>query len=67
MQAAWSDVPQLNSCRDIRSRWSHDDRIFTPHTTTKASIVTDASSNALSMEANLINATLRFLPRYNVK
>jgi hypothetical protein len=66
MQAA-SDVPQLNSCRDISSRWSHDVRILTPHTTTKASIVTDASSKALSMEANLINATLRFLPRYNVK
>jgi len=67
MQAAWSDAPQPNSCRDIRSRWPHDVRIFTPHTTTKVSIVTDASSNALSMEANLITPPFASYPGYNVK
>lgn len=33
---------------------SHDARILTPHTTTNASIVNDATNNALSMEAIFI-------------
>ena len=46
---------------------AHDVRIFTPHTTTKVSIVTDANSNALSMEANLITPPFASYPGYNVR
>ena len=55
-------APQPRLVGTSRSRSAHDVRIFTPHTTTKVSIVSDASNNALSMEANLITPPFASYP-----
>jgi hypothetical protein len=52
--------------RDDRSREPHDARIFTPHTTTNANIVNDATNNALSMEASFITPPSASYPGLNV-
>ncbi len=55
-------------CRDL-SRSNHEAMIFTPHTTTNVSIVSDANNNAISTEANFMTppSTLCFLPRRDVR
>src|SRR5262245_9824508 len=52
--------------RDDRSRKPHDARIFTPHTTTNANIVNDATNNALSMEASFITPPSASYPGLNL-
>jgi hypothetical protein len=52
--------------RNDRSRKPHDAKIFTPHTTTNANIVNDATNNALSMEASFITPPSASYPGLNV-
>ena len=45
---------------------AYDARIFTPHTTTNANIVNDATNNALSMEASFITPPSASYPGLNL-